>query len=134
MAASGFMVFLTANLHDLPLFRLYLNSWVSMGSVIIATILIPFIYYGLKKNLKNFLRIVVGAQTAAIITGWFGFQFPVMVAMKNSQDITVYNAVAPDRTLFLLIMALVVGLAVVIPLLIYLLRVFKFSNGEKKYM
>jgi cytochrome bd-type quinol oxidase subunit 2 len=39
----------------------------------------------------------------------------------------VYNTVAPDKTLLMMIIALIVGLAFVIPLLLYLFKVFKFS-------
>jgi cytochrome bd ubiquinol oxidase subunit II len=82
----------------------------------------------LRSNKNYLVRIVAGAQTTFIIIGWFGAQFPVMVRFNNTNPLTIYNAVAPEKTLMMMILALFVGLALVIPLLLYLLKVFKFSS------
>jgi cytochrome d ubiquinol oxidase subunit II len=127
LVAFGLVVFFAAEVEGLHLFRLYLNSWISIVSAVFASLLIPASLISLKKGFKNITRLVAGAQTGAILIGWFGIQYPVLVSLKNTESLTVFNTVAPDKTLLMMIIALVVGLAVVIPLLIYLLKVFKFS-------
>ncbi len=128
---SGAIVFVAAQVNGLHLLDKYLHSGISIACAIIATMLLPVFLYALRKGMKNMMRIIAGAQTAAILTGWFGIQYPVLVALNNTSSLTVYNTVAPAKTLLMLIIALVVGLAFVIPLLLYLFRVFKFTKGEE---
>jgi cytochrome d ubiquinol oxidase subunit II len=128
LVIAGGIVFLSAGIDGIPLFNRFLHSWISVGAVIVATLLLPAFFYALKKGMKDLTRLMAGAQTAAILTGWFGIQFPDLVELKNAEALTIYNCVAPDKTLLMMIVALVVGLAVVIPLLIYLFKVFKFEK------
>jgi cytochrome d ubiquinol oxidase subunit II len=127
---TGVCVFVSAQFSGMPLSQMYLGSWLSMSCAIIATLLLPAFIYTLKREMKNLMRIVAGAQTVSILIGWFAIQFPVMVRLQNASSLTVYNAAAPPRSLLMMIIALVVGLAVVIPLLLYLFRVFKFSKNQ----
>lgn len=126
----GLIVFLAAELDGMHLFRKYLSSWISIACAILASLLIPAFFISLNKGYKNLTRLVVGAQTGLILIGWFGIQYPVLVAFNNAESLTVYNSVAPAKTLLMMIIALVVGLALVIPLLLYLFKVFKFSTDE----
>jgi cytochrome d ubiquinol oxidase subunit II len=128
---TGVLVFLFAGFNGLKLLSLYLRSWISITSVLIATLLLPVFLYALRKGLKNLMRIIAGAQTTVILIGWFGIQYPVLVTFGNAPALTVYNTAAPPKTLLMMIIALIVGLAFVIPLLIYLFRVFKFSKVEE---
>jgi len=128
---SGAFVFVSAQVNGLNLLDMYLHSGISISCAIIATVLLPVFLYALRKGMKNMMRIIAGAQTAAILTGWFGIQYPVLVVLNNTSSLTVYNTVAPAKTLLMMIIALVVGLAFVIPLLLYLFRVFKFTKGEE---
>lgn len=126
---SGGFVFLTSEFDGVNLFGLFIHSAVSICCILLATLLLYVFFYVLKTEKYYFARIVAGAQTTFIIVGWFGAQFPVLVRFKNTTDmITIYNAVAPEKTLWMMILALLVGLSIVIPLLIYLFKVFKFSN------
>ena len=128
LVAFGLVVFFAAELEGLHLFRLYLNSWISVVSAVFASVLVPAFLISLDKGYKNITRLVAGAQTGAILIGWFGIQYPVLVSLQNADSLTVYNTVAPDKTLSMMITALIVGLAVVIPLLLYLFKVFKFTK------
>ena len=70
-------------------------------------------------------RIAAAAQVSFILWGWALGQFPYLVP----PDVTISGAAAPRVTLALLVGALLLGLAVLIPSLRYLFRVFK---GEQK--
>jgi cytochrome d ubiquinol oxidase subunit II len=66
-------------------------------------------------------RAAAVAEVSLIVWGWAIGQFPYLVP----PDLTVQSAAAPDATLRLLLGALVVGLALLIPSLQYLFKVFK---------
>jgi cytochrome bd ubiquinol oxidase subunit II len=130
LVISGGVVFLTSELEGINLIRQFFSSWVSIASISLATLLLPGFLYLLNKKKTGLARIVAGAQTTFIVIGWYGAQFPVLVKLKDLKPLTIYNSVAPEKTLFMMITALIVGLAVVIPLLVYLFRIFKFSDEK----
>jgi cytochrome bd ubiquinol oxidase subunit II len=63
-----------------------------------------------------------------ILLGWLKLQFPIILQTREAQDVvllTVYNTAAPDSTLRYLSYALVAGIAIILPALFFLLRIFK---------
>ena len=66
-------------------------------------------------------RLAAGLEVSLITWGWALGQFPYLVP----PDMTVQSAAAPASTLELLLVALLVGLAVLGPSLRYLFKVFK---------
>jgi cytochrome bd ubiquinol oxidase subunit II len=66
-------------------------------------------------------RALAAGQVALIVIGWGVVQYPTLIA----PDLTIGAAAAPDATLRLLVPALAVGGAVVLPSLYWLMRVFK---------
>ena len=128
----GGFVFLLAEVDDLSLIRQYTGSWISITCAVAATLLLPVFFYVLRKDMKHLTRVVAGAQTAAIIIGWFGIQYPQLVILKGSEPLTVFNTLAPEKTLLMMLIALFVGLAFVIPLLLFLFKVFKFSEAGQQ--
>ena len=68
-------------------------------------------------------RVAAAAQVSLILWGWVVAQYPYLIP----PDLTVANAAAPAITLKLVLGALAVGGALLIPSLYYLFRVFKSS-------
>lgn len=66
-------------------------------------------------------RIAAVVEVSLIVWGWALGEFPYLVP----PDLTVMNSAAPSATLRLLAVALLVGLAVLIPSLRYLFKIFK---------
>jgi len=66
-------------------------------------------------------RTAAMAQVSAILWGWVVAQMPLLVP----PDLTITNVAAPASTLRLVLVALLLGLAALIPSLRYLFRVFK---------
>lgn len=128
LVISGITVFLVADLSGRDLLRSFIHSWLSIVCMVFATLLLPVFLYALNHRLPHLTRLVAGAQTGAILVGWFAAQFPVLVTLKDTIPLTVYNAAAPQKSIDMVVLALFVGLAVVIPLLIYLFKIFKFSD------
>ncbi|MFL5403301.1 MAG: cytochrome d ubiquinol oxidase subunit II [Gemmatimonadales bacterium] len=66
-------------------------------------------------------RFGVGLQVSLIFWGWALAQYPLLVP----PDLTIANSAAPESTLRLVLIALAVGGAVLLPSLWYLFQVFK---------
>jgi len=76
------------------------------------------------------LRLAVGAQVLAILGGWFLAQAPIMLR-TTSGNLTIYDAAAPPVTQLSLLIGLVVVLALVIPALVWLYRVFAAAQTDE---
>jgi cytochrome bd ubiquinol oxidase subunit II len=66
-------------------------------------------------------RVAVGVQVSLIFWGWALAQYPLLVP----PDLTISNSAAPASTLRLVLLALVIGGAILLPSLWYLFQVFK---------
>ncbi|MCB0110192.1 MAG: cytochrome d ubiquinol oxidase subunit II, partial [Caldilineaceae bacterium] len=66
-------------------------------------------------------RIAAVAQVTMILSGWALAQYPALIM----PDVTIYNTVAPEITLHLLVIALAAGAVILLPSLGYLFYVFK---------
>ena len=70
-----------------------------------------------------------GAQTFAILVGYFSTHFPSFLEFESGAELTVYEAAAPAVTVFWLNLGLIVVLALVLPLMGYLYKVFQAPGG-----
>ncbi len=125
---SGLAVFIAAHYYRLHFLQKFLHSPVSIGCIIMATLLIPFVWNHIRKKNNAGMRILAGLQTACILAGWFAVQFPVMVNIAGGRDLTVWNASAPEKTMYYLLIALIVGIVIILPAFAYLFKVFKFRD------
>src|ERR1043165_963898 len=130
-AILGLLVFIVAEAEGHSLTRTFLNSIPSMTMLAVAVALCPFIWHFLnkKKNKTVYLRVGIGVQVAAIITGWFFIQFPIMIEVKDGAELTIYNTHAPPATQEQLLLALIVGLLLIIPGFVFLFKVFKIKSA-----
>jgi cytochrome bd ubiquinol oxidase subunit II len=126
----GLLVFGSAEWLGHHLLNEFLQSTVSIVMLIMATLLCPLIWMFLnrKSNKTLYLRIAVGLQVSCILVGWFYIQYPVLIHVQDGNHFTFFNTRAPDATLQQLLIALLVGLALVIPAFMYLFRVFKVER------
>ena len=124
----GALVFATAEISGHPLFSEFYSSAISLISILLATIALPFLWLNLDKNKPNLIRILAGFQTTMIVAGWFAIQFPILIKVNNGPDITLQNSGAPHLTQFYLFIALLVGVVVVFPAMGYLYKTFKFNK------
>lgn len=128
---SGIGVFLTSEISGIYLFAKFLQSSISIGCVIIFTLLIPLLLRNIKRRNSLMTRFIAELQTASLLRGWFAVQFPVMIFIKGGTNLTIWNSQAPDRTLEFLSFALVVDIVLVLPAFAYLFKIFKFDNGDQ---
>jgi cytochrome bd ubiquinol oxidase subunit II len=128
---SGLAVFLIGEFYNIHYFTRFVNSAVAIVCVVVATLIIPLIWINIKRRNSIYTRLWTGIQTACIIAGWFAIQFPVMIFMANGPNLTVWNSQAPDKTMTLLVYALLVGIILIFPAFAYLFKVFKFETKGK---
>lgn len=128
LVLAGALVFIAAEINGHSLFYEFYHAPVSIISVVLATIALPFLWVNLNRNNRNRVRFIAGFQTVMIVAGWFAIQFPVLVNMKDQPDLTIQNASAPDETQFYLLIALIVGVLIIFPAMGYLYKTFKFGK------
>ena len=125
---SGGLVFITSELGGIHLVSNYTSNIFSMISVILATVSIPVAFRAISKGRIVQSRIMVGFQVSLIFIGYVASSFPNIVMLKGSASLTFFNTVAPDSTLRQLTYALIAGVLIIIPAIIYLFRVFKLKS------
>lgn len=128
LVATGILVFTSAEFNGLPLFSMYLNSWFALSMVILATIMIPILWWSLKNEKTILSRMLAAGQVLTVMLAWFWVQMPVVIRQVGPVDLTFQNSAAPAATLWQLILALIVGSFIILPFLYYLMKVFKGSQ------
>ncbi len=128
---SGLSVFLVGEVYKLHLFNKFVHSAISISCIISATLTIPFIWRNIKHRKSLQTRLWAGIQIAFILIGWFAVQFPVMIVFADGSRLTIMNSQAPERTMTLLVYALIVGFFLIFPAFAYLFKVFKFENNAE---
>lgn len=126
--ACGGLVFMAAGWDGIPLASLFLHSATASLCIILATFSLPALWFALSKEWAWIPRIIAGGQVTLILAAWLRVQFPVLVHLSGGEDLTYFNAHAPAAALYQLGMALLVGSALILPALFYLLRVFKLEG------
>jgi cytochrome bd ubiquinol oxidase subunit II len=126
---SGVLVFASAEMYQIHLVKKFFLSKISIVSVILATLIVPFLWYKISRKNPLWTRISAAAITFFILTGWFGIQFPVMInVVSPGENFTVYNSAAPEITINYLVYALFIGLVIILPAFVFLFKTFKFSQ------
>lgn len=122
----GIFVFITGEWEGLSLLNLFLNSWFAILMIILATLLLPAIWWSLQNYKVIASRVLAAIQVVCILLAWFWVQYPSIINRQEGySDLTFHNTAAPDATLIQLVWALAVGSCIILPFLFYLMRVFK---------
>lgn len=120
----GGLVLLLAAQAEAPWLRPLFTRAAPLACMVAATALIPVVAWAFHRGRPWLLRLASAAQSTLVLVAFGAAQYPVLVRL-SPRDITVANAAAPAATLRLLVLALAVGLLLIVPALIYLLRVYK---------
>ena len=131
LVLSGGLIFLTAYYHHMPLLKNYLDSTLSMICVGVSALSIPFTFNAIRKGKVLQSRILVGMQITLVFGGFVSSNFPDMIVFNDHTSLTFYNASATKATLQQLTYALIAGILIIIPSILYLFRVFKFNPGQQ---
>lgn len=99
-------------------------SFVQIEVQIFAFAGILWMRRALHRGQKWSLRFAAGLQTLAILTGWAHMRYPNLMSFTDGTDLTFAAAAAPAITLRWLTIGLLIVLSLVLPMLVYLYRVF----------
>lgn len=99
-----------------------LSQLVAAGGVVV-------LYLRLKKDDIWGMRQAVGAQILAILLGWWSAHHPEILRTEGG-SLTLHDVSAPFITQLWLVIGLVAVLAVVVPLLVVLYRVFRHRPDD----
>lgn len=91
---------------------------------LVAFALIGVVRFGFLRRRPALLRLAAGAQVLAILGGFGSAQAPALLRTESG-PLLVKDVLAPEVTLFWLAIGLTVVLAIVLPLLVVLYRVFR---------
>jgi cytochrome d ubiquinol oxidase subunit II len=63
-----------------------------------------------------------------VLFGWYSVQYPVAIRFAAQPALTFVSAAAPPPALRALLVALMAGVLIIFPALIYLFRIFKWQT------
>lgn len=126
---TGGLLFSASYIENLVFLKRFFSSIFSLSMMFFATVswLLLMLF---SNQLSSFLRrVLVVCQVVFILIGFFVIQSPVIIATMG-QDITMEMAAASEATLKQLFIALVAGLIIILPSLLYLFWIFKFNKKD----
>ena len=127
---SGGVVFGVAWIDGVHLAHNFLASGLSVASMGVATLLIPAVAWSFGRARVGWLRLAVGAQIVTIVVGLAAAQLPELVRLEGQTPLTYMEAAAPEATLRLLLVALGIGAAFIVPGLVALFTVYKRGDHD----
>lgn len=125
MVVSGAMVFIFSYVEGVDFAERFLGHPVSIIIIVLATLALPVLWKIIEKGMIWPSRILAGAQLFFILAAFYLIYFPEVILMKGGNNISLFNAAAPEATLTQLGWALVLGSLLIFPTLFYLFKVFK---------
>lgn len=125
----GAMVFMAAGREDVPLVNWVFQNQVGLIAVILASLSLVLLWYLLLRGKTKVLRILAGFQVTMILLAISYAHFPNFIRLKNGDAISLFNSIAPVKTVDSLGWALVLGSVLILPFLGYLF--YKFQQKEE---
>lgn len=125
----GAMVFTAAHFENVPLIYWVFQNNVALAAVVLASLSLVLLWYLLLKGKTKVLRILAGFQVTMILVAISYAHFPNFIRLKNGDTISLYETIAPIKTVQSLGWALVLGSFLILPFLGYLF--YKFQQKEE---
>ena len=126
----GGATLVAAEVSGAPLLRDLLASPVAVGAMGSATIAIALVAWAFHRGQIAALRGLVGLQVACILGAYAASQYPALVRFGDAPELLVRASAAPEASLRALVACLVFALALVVPGLVALMRVYKAPEPE----
>ncbi|MCA9399483.1 MAG: cytochrome d ubiquinol oxidase subunit II, partial [Candidatus Omnitrophica bacterium] len=125
MVIAGGCVFLIGEMSGLSLGKRFLQHPVALTAIILATAshIVLWKLFDISRAWR--LRILTGFQLLMVVGAWLAVIFPDVIFYANGTTLSLLSHTAPEKTLFMLCLALIIGAAIFLPLLVYLFFVFK---------
>lgn len=128
MVLSGALVFIFSYVEGADFAVRFFSHPVSIIIILAATLTLPVLWKIIGKGSVWPSRVLAGAQLFFILAAFYSIYFPEVIILKTGDNITLFNAAAPDATLTQLGWALIIGSCLIFPTLFYLYKVFKINR------
>lgn len=126
----GAMVFIAAQIDQIPLIDWVFKNTVGLTSIILASLSLILLWYLLIKGQTNiFLRVLAGFQVTMILVAISFAHFPNFIRLKSGNAISLFDTIGPEKTIYSLGLALLLGSFLILPFLGYLF--YKFQKKEE---
>ncbi|RPI66274.1 MAG: cytochrome d ubiquinol oxidase subunit II, partial [Ignavibacteriales bacterium] len=122
---TGGFVFISSIIEDVGFAGKFFSDAVSIILLMLATIMIPLLWFFLDRKWTWMSRFAAGAQLLFILGAFYKVYYPVIVVIGDGEDLNLLNTAAPHTTLLYLGWALIIGSLLIFPALFFLYRVFK---------
>ncbi|HEY6082588.1 MAG TPA: cytochrome d ubiquinol oxidase subunit II [Chitinophagaceae bacterium] len=124
---SGGLVFLAAEIENIPLLRWLFDNQVSLAALVAASLSLILLWYYLLHGRKIRLRILAAFQVTMILLAIGYKNFPDFLFLRNGRHLSLIADAAPPATLVALGWALLTGSLLILPFLFYLFYKFQRS-------
>lgn len=121
----GALVFLAAQVERVPLADWIFGDAVGLSAVILATLSLVLLWTQIGSGRTTLLRILVGFQVTMILLAISYAHFPDFVIIRNGENLSLFTAQAPEKTMQALGSALLIGSVLILPALFYLYYSFQ---------
>ncbi len=128
---TGGLVFIVAWAKQPKFFSVFFGHPASITLLVLTTLLFFPLLNSYKTQRFNLARILVAFQVAFIFMAVLIKRFPILLSFNDGTIMTYSSAAAPESTLKQLTIALAVGITVVLPFLVYLLKIFKTNRDRE---
>ncbi len=118
---SGVLVFIAAFLDHIPLIHWIFDNPVGLSAVIAATLSLGLLWYLIIVKKKSFIvRPLAAFQVTMIMLAMGYAHYPDFIIVKNGTNLSLFDHLAPEKTLEALSWALLLGSVFILPALFYL--------------
>ncbi|HTJ48009.1 MAG TPA: cytochrome d ubiquinol oxidase subunit II [Cyclobacteriaceae bacterium] len=126
----GALVFIAASLDHIPLLQWIFYSPVGLTAVIAATGSLAIMWYLiLYRNKSLIIRPFVAFQVVMILLAISYAHFPDVIIIRGGENLSLFNTMAPNKTMDALGWALILGSIFILPALFYLY--YSFQKHEE---
>ena len=122
----GLLVFVAAEMEGLALAAAMLKRPIALAAVIATLPLVLALHLSMRRNAWGPARLFASSIVALILLGWFAIQYPsILIVAAGAAPLTLFTSAAAPAVLRVLALALIGGLALILPALGLLLVIFK---------
>jgi cytochrome bd ubiquinol oxidase subunit II len=121
--------FRTAKAENIPMFQWVFGSMVSIAAVVISFVAWIFTWYQISRNNAKLTRLWAGIMVMTLLVAITYGHFPDVVLLRGGLTLSLLSGQAPEATIKVLAIALLVGGLFIVPSLFYL--IYSFSQKNK---
>jgi len=128
---SGALVFIASFLDQIPLIHWIFGNPIGLTAVIAATFSLGLLWYLIGKGKSFIIRPLAAFQVTMIMLAMGYAHYPDFIIVKNGANLSLFDHLAPPKTLAALGWALLLGSVFILPALYYLYASFNKSLVEE---